>query len=89
MDMGVFTPTQVLVGGTDRVAYCQATVQEMFDEILHKDLLIWLDDLLGYHKTEVGLLTLLEKVLEVCAQKALKLNYNPKKCNCLRKRPGE
>ncbi|KAE9040931.1 hypothetical protein PR001_g6858 [Phytophthora rubi] len=90
MDMGVFTPTQVLVGGTDRVAYCQATVQEMFDEILHKDLLIWLDDLLGYHKTEVevGLLTLLEKVLEVCAQKVLKLNYNPKKCNCLRKRPA-
>ncbi|KAE8983544.1 hypothetical protein PF011_g21139 [Phytophthora fragariae] len=39
-DMGVFTPTRVLMGGTDSVAYCQATVQEMFNDFLYKGLLI-------------------------------------------------
>ena len=29
-DMGVYTPTRVLMGGTDSVAYCQSSVQEMF-----------------------------------------------------------
>ncbi|KAG6613370.1 uncharacterized protein IUM83_17047 [Phytophthora cinnamomi] len=71
------------MGGTDSVVYCQATDQEMFDEFLYRGLLIGLDDLLGYHKTEVGLLTLLEKVLEICAQKGLKLN--PKKCKLFAK----
>ncbi|POM80151.1 Hypothetical protein PHPALM_2050 [Phytophthora palmivora] len=68
-DMGVFTPTRVLMGGTDSVAYCQATVQEMFADYLYKGLLIWLDDLLGYHSTEDGLFTLLKGVLKVCKVK--------------------
>jgi len=49
-DTGVYTPTRVLMGGSDSVAYCQATVQEMFAELLYKGLLVWLDDLLGYVK---------------------------------------
>jgi hypothetical protein len=47
-DQGVCTPTRVLMGGSNSVAYCQATVQAMFDDILYRGLLIWLDDLLGY-----------------------------------------
>ncbi|KAE9043991.1 hypothetical protein PF010_g33255 [Phytophthora fragariae] len=39
-DMGIFTPTRVLMGGSDSVAYCQATVQEMFEEFLYDGLLI-------------------------------------------------
>ena len=66
------------MGGSDSVAYCQSTVQEMLEDVLYKGLLVWLDDLLGYEKTEAGLLQLLAKVLERCAQKGLKLN--PKKC---------
>lgn len=77
-DEGVFTPTRVLMGGSDSVAYCQRTVQEMFHDVLYNGLLVWLDDLLGYEKTEAGLLTLLRKVLERCKDKGLKLN--PKKC---------
>ena len=45
------------------VAYCQATVQEMFGDLLYKGLLIWLDDLLGYGTDEQELLILLEKGL--------------------------
>ncbi|OWZ04249.1 hypothetical protein PHMEG_00023876 [Phytophthora megakarya] len=81
--MGIFTPTRVLMGGSDSVAYCQATVQEMFEEFLYNGLLIWLDDLLGYAKSEEGLLKLLRGVLKVCATKGLKLN--PSKCSFYRR----
>ncbi|KAE9325268.1 hypothetical protein PF008_g16908 [Phytophthora fragariae] len=66
-DMGIFTPTRVLMGGSDSVAYCQAPVQEMFEEFLYNGLLIWLDGLIGYAKSEEGLLKLLWGVLKVCA----------------------
>ncbi|ETV90041.1 hypothetical protein H310_15126 [Aphanomyces invadans] len=69
-DTGIYTPTRVLMGGTDNV-------QEMFATELYKSLLIWLDDLLGYEKTKEGLLAALERVLEICHQRGLKLN--PKK----------
>lgn len=76
---GVVTPTRVLMGGTNSVAHVQSTVQEMFAEVFYKGLLIWIDDLLGYHRSEEGLLGLLVKVLEICAVKRLKLN--PSKCD--------
>jgi len=76
---GVVTPTRVLMGGTNSVAHVQPTVQEMFAEVFYKGLLIWIDDLLGYHQTEEGLLQLLVKVLSICAGKGLKLN--PSKCS--------
>ncbi|KAG3231289.1 hypothetical protein PI124_g23616 [Phytophthora idaei] len=76
---GVITPTRVLMGGTNSVAYVQSTVQEMFSEVFDKGLLIWIDDLLGYEKSDEGLLILLKKVLTICAEKGLKLN--PKKCS--------
>ena len=82
-DEGVYTPTRVLMGGSDSVAYCQSTVQDMFGDFLYQGLLIWLDDLLGYEKTEDGLLELLQKVLQVCEEKGLKLN--PKKCSFYKK----
>ncbi|KAG2950455.1 hypothetical protein PC117_g4442 [Phytophthora cactorum] len=76
---GLITPTRVLMGGANSVAYVQSTVQEMFSEVLNKGLLIWIDDLLGYGKSNEGLLILLKKVLTICAEKGLKLN--PKKCS--------
>ncbi len=78
-DQGVYTPTRVLMGGSDSVAYCQATVQAMFDDILYRGLLIWLDDLLGYAESQEALLDLLTRVLRICHEKGLKLN--PKKCS--------
>ncbi|KAG3098431.1 hypothetical protein PI125_g15326 [Phytophthora idaei] len=76
---GVMTPTRVLMGGANSVAYVQSTVQEMFSEVFNKGLLIWIDDLLGYEKSDEGLLILLKKVLTICAEKRLKLS--PKKCS--------
>lgn len=77
--MDVYTPTKVLMEGTDSVAYCQATVQEMLADLLYKESLIWQDDLLGYEVTEKKLPILLDKTVIVCEPKCLKLN--PSKCS--------
>ncbi|KAF0704037.1 hypothetical protein AaE_015135 [Aphanomyces astaci] len=77
-DTGVYMLTRVLMGGTDSVAYCQSSVQEMFQDELYRSLLIWLDHLLGYDKSKEGLLASLERVLVMCESRGLKLN--PKKC---------
>nr|CCA25121.1 AlNc14C276G10047 [Albugo laibachii Nc14] len=45
-DTGVYTPTRVLMRGSDSGAYCQSMVQEMFSDQYYKELLIWLDDLI-------------------------------------------
>lgn len=55
-DMVVYNPRRVLMGGTDSVACCQATEQEMLADLLYKGLLIWLDDLLGHETDEQHLL---------------------------------
>ncbi|OWY93987.1 DNA binding protein, partial [Phytophthora megakarya] len=62
---GVITPTRVLMGGTNSVAYVQSTVQEMFAELFNNGLMIWIDDLLGYEDSDEALLVLLKKSLEM------------------------
>ncbi|KAH9147037.1 hypothetical protein AeNC1_019450, partial [Aphanomyces euteiches] len=60
---GVYTPTRVLMGQTDAVAFCQSAVDFMFADLLFKGLLVWLDDMLGYAETTDDLFDLLEQVL--------------------------
>lgn len=47
-DEGVNTPTRVLLGAFNSVAYTQLTGQLMFQELMYAGLLVWIDDLLGY-----------------------------------------
>eukprot|EP00644_Phytophthora_capsici_P005004 jgi/Phyca11/96647/e_gw1.1.158.1 len=75
---GVITPTRVLMGGTNSVAYVQSTVQAMFGDLFNNGLLIWIDDLLRYADSPEELLRILRSVLLICEKKGLKLN--PKKC---------
>jgi hypothetical protein len=77
-DMGVYTPTRVLMGGSDSVAFCQAAVQEIFSDDLYQGLLAWLDDVLGYANDEDALFNLLDRTLATCQKRGLKLN--PSKC---------
>ncbi|KAH9121075.1 hypothetical protein AeMF1_007045, partial [Aphanomyces euteiches] len=58
---GVYTPTRVLMGQTDAVAFCQSSVDFMFADLLFKGLLAWLDDMLGYAETTDDLFDLLEQ----------------------------
>lgn len=72
---GVFTPTRVPHGAMNSVAYFQSSMESLFN---HLDLLIWLDDILGYATTYTELLDKLESTLQICASKGLKLH--PAKC---------
>ncbi|KAF0699578.1 Aste57867_9866 [Aphanomyces stellatus] len=67
---GVYTPTRVLMGQTDAVAYCQSVVHQMFGDLLFRGLLAWL---------VAELFQLLDQVLTTCGKFGLKLN--PKKCD--------
>ncbi|KAF0709695.1 hypothetical protein AaE_012802, partial [Aphanomyces astaci] len=73
---GVYTPTRVLMGQTDVVAFCQSAVDFMFADLLFKGLLAWFDDTLGYAETPEYLL---DQVLTSCSSFGLQLN--PKKCD--------
>jgi hypothetical protein len=75
---GMVTPTRVLMGCTDAVAYCQGAVEQIFGELLYRVILAWLDDILGYAKTEDQLLKALRQVLEACQTYGLRLH--PGKC---------
>ncbi|ETV75951.1 hypothetical protein H257_09910 [Aphanomyces astaci] len=64
--VGVVTPTRVLMGQSDAVAYCQGVVDELFGDLLMHGVLGWLDELLGYAGTTTELLQLLRQVLGIC-----------------------
>lgn len=75
---GVYTPNRVLHGATNVVAYFQSSMEDLFG---HFDLLIYLDDILGYASNTSSLLEKLRSVFEVCQEKGLKLN--PAKCKLI------
>ena len=75
---GVYTPKRVLHGSTNAVSYFQSSMESMF---AHLDLLIYLDDLLGYAVDPTSLLEKLRLVFGVCRVRGLKLN--PEKCQLI------
>uniref|UniRef100_H3GWP3 Reverse transcriptase domain-containing protein n=1 Tax=Phytophthora ramorum TaxID=164328 RepID=H3GWP3_PHYRM len=75
---GMVTPTRVLMGSSDSVAYCQGVVEQIFGPLLAQEILAWLDDILGFAKTPAALMKVLEHVLTLCEQYGLKLH--PSKC---------
>ncbi|ETV81986.1 hypothetical protein H257_05513 [Aphanomyces astaci] len=76
---GAYTPTRILMGQTDAVAYYQSVVNQMFVELFYAGVLGSLDDLLGCADNSDSLFVLLVKVLlSICRKVLLKLH--PKKC---------
>lgn len=73
---GMFSPTRVLMGQTDAVAFCQATVEEIFELLLNHEVLVWFDDVLGHAPNPVQLMKILDRVLAQCVKYGLKLNPN-------------
>ncbi|KAF0756606.1 hypothetical protein AaE_004568 [Aphanomyces astaci] len=73
--IGVVSPTRVLMGQLDVVAYCQGVVDELFGDMLMHGLL---DNLLGYTENTDDLLRLLRQVLTVPQAYGFKLH--PGKC---------
>jgi hypothetical protein len=77
-DEGIYTPTRIIQGFIDAVKYFQSTMQGCFREILYISLIIWIDDILVYAKTEEDLLRAIEEVFDILNKFGLKLN--PNKC---------
>ena len=75
---GMITPTRVLMGCTDAVAYCQGVVETVFGDLMYEKLLAWLDDMLGFAPTPLELMNVLDAVLKRCEAFGLKLH--PGKC---------
>lgn len=69
-----YRPSRVLQGSSGAVLYFQAIMQEIFKDLLYKELIVWLDDLLLYATTIDDLFNAFEKVLSICRQRGFKLN---------------
>ena len=78
-DRGVFTPTRSIQGALNSATQFQARMYEMYKELLHHSLIIWIDDLLGHAATEEKWFSILSRTLELAEQYDLKLNLE--KCN--------
>ena len=63
--------TRVLMDQIVTVTYCQSVVHKM---LMFRDLLAWLDDLLGSSTSVADFFDLLDVVLGICADFGLKLN---------------
>ncbi len=74
----IFTPNRVIHGATNSVSYFQSTTEALFS---HLNLLIWLDDNLGYAEDADTLIASLKSVLTICREKGLKLY--PRKCHLI------
>ncbi|CEO95374.1 Reverse transcriptase domain-containing protein [Plasmodiophora brassicae] len=76
-DDAVFTPTRSIQGGMNSAVQFHARMAAIFDD-MKENLLIWIDDILGFARSEEDLLHQLTRVLERCRERNLKLN--PNKC---------
>lgn len=72
---GVYTPKRILHGATNSGSYFQSSMEFLFS---HLELLIYIDELLGYAKDATHLLDKRRSVFTICLEKGLKIN--PAKC---------
>ena len=70
----VYTPERVTQGSSGAVLYFQATMQQVFQELRYKNLIILLDDLLLYASTIEELYDAFKQVLQTCRVIGLKLH---------------
>lgn len=64
---GVMQPTRTTQGGCNSAANFQACVEPCFSE-LRENLLAWLDDFALHNQTEHGLLRVISRFLDICAE---------------------
>ena len=74
---GTYSSTRTLPGLTNATAHFQSTIEPLFKE-LRKNLKAWRDDFILHSHTEEELLRVLERFVEICAERELFLSA--KKC---------
>lgn len=77
---GVFCPNRVPHGATSVVPYFQSNMELLFDNC---NILIWLDDMLGFGNCPDSLQNVLQKMLRNCSTKVPKQNL--KRCEVVGK----
>jgi hypothetical protein len=73
-DRGVYTPTRSIQGATNSAPQFQARMSQMFRELLWKQVIVWMDDILGHAATIEGWFQSLVRVLDIAEERNLKLN---------------
>jgi hypothetical protein len=74
-DRGIFTPTRVPQGAVGSVAYIQAMMCHVLgDELLYKNAIPWIDDVLIWANSDEELVESLRKLFEQCKSFGLKLH---------------
>ncbi|MFI5421215.1 MAG: RNase H-like domain-containing protein, partial [Nitrososphaerales archaeon] len=73
---GVYTPTRVCQGNCNGVFAFQRGMHEIFGDLVPGQLLIWLDDVLGFSPDCRSLLLLLRSVFKLCRKFCLKLSVS-------------
>ena len=81
-DRAVFTPTRSIQGALNSAAQFQARMHEIFSG-LQRNLVIWIDDVLGHAQTESEWFRILEQTLKLADERNLKLNVD--KCKLFQK----
>ncbi|GAB9476818.1 unnamed protein product [Globisporangium polare] len=73
-DKKIYTPTRVAQGSTDAALHFQATVEKVLAPLLHKNLLVWIDDLLLFVDTVDELVSVMQRIFKLLDQHGVKLN---------------
>uniref|UniRef100_H3H0K0 Reverse transcriptase domain-containing protein n=1 Tax=Phytophthora ramorum TaxID=164328 RepID=H3H0K0_PHYRM len=81
---GVFTPSRVPQGACDSAVHFQAQMHEVLRDLLFRNVLVWIDDVLLYACTAGAFLESLGKFFAILRQRKLKLNA--RKCKLFAKR---
>ena len=63
-DRGVFTPRRSIQGALNSAVQFQARMMAIFKDLFYKEIIVWIDDILGHSSTEEGWFSLLETTLE-------------------------
>ncbi|GMF33713.1 unnamed protein product [Phytophthora lilii] len=65
---GVFTPTRAPQGGVDSALHFQATMQEVFDDLINEHLLVYVDDVILFASSYEEYLQVLEQSVNWCGK---------------------
>ena len=71
---GVFTPTRLLQGHQDSVMAFQSGMEDAMGDLLYKNVLVWIDDLLAFASDVDSLFDALEKIFARLREYNIKLN---------------
>ncbi|OWY93828.1 hypothetical protein PHMEG_00036624, partial [Phytophthora megakarya] len=61
----IYTPTRVPQGCTDAALFFQSTIQKCLEELMHRYLLVWIDDLLLFAADITTYLVKMERLFEL------------------------